>query len=67
MSEADKIFEELGYIKETDDEDFIGYFYNGEKVIGFIKETKEIIASRASMQELQAINAKCKELGWLDE
>lgn len=66
MSEADKMFEELGYVKETDDTDFIGYVC-GEKVIGFIKETKEIIASRANMQELQAINKKCYELGWLDE
>lgn len=40
MSEADKLFEELGY-KRYEETDFI------------------------TMQELQAINLKCKELGWL--
>ena len=63
---ADEMFEELGYIKETDDEDFIGYVY-GKIAIGFIKETKEIVVVRANMQELKAINKKCEELNWLDE
>ena len=70
MSKADEMFEELGYKKE-DDEYWI--IYKGEeKDITFNKKYKnvEVYDERESqymtMRELQAINEKCKELGWLD-
>ena len=77
MSEADKLFEELGYniseklkngivyLKETDEEDmeisFIDYDDYGETVE--VDKFNRLI----TMQELKAINKKCKELGWLEE
>ena len=77
MSEADRLFDELGYKKlnkkETKlsfDNDFIKlllcvyeapmynfiYFYN-DKTFNF--------TTTKNMQELQAINLKCRELGWI--
>lgn len=78
MSEADKLFNELGYEKEIikseiSDEVTIMYIkrfvyeYNS-KIIAF-KLKKKIVEIKYSldMQELQAINLKCKELGWIEE
>ena len=75
MSEADKLFEELGYniseklkngivyLKETDEEDmeisFIDYDDYGKTV------EADKFDRLITMQELQAINMKCKELGWI--
>lgn len=73
MSKADKMFEELGY--EVSNSEFVeklntttntvidnGYiktiFYNNKTM--FI-DTNDIL----NMQELQAINEKCKELEWI--
>ena len=81
MSKADKMFEELGYVFEKETETHIVYKYIGEKLhyapinIQFNKEYKtvikmiEILNDRIgfTMQELQAINEKVKELKWLDE
>ena len=86
MSEADKLFEELGYEKIEDkyniDFNKIYQFTNGDKIreqIKFCKLDKYIhienynfnigitFGKFLNMQELQAINKKCKELGWLDE
>lgn len=73
MSEADKIFEKLGYKKtyniNNDEVLMIGYGLNNEKIdeceIIFLKKAKKIIIGVAiGMQELQAINEKVKELGW---
>lgn len=75
MSEADKLFEALGY--EVSNDDFVeelnavvesvvdnGYikivFYNNKKL--YI-DADDII----NMQEIKAINLKCKELGWIEE
>ena len=75
MSEADKLFEELGY--EVSNSEFVeelntttntvvdnGYiqiiFYNNE-TIGI--DADDIM----NMQELKAINKKCIELGWIEE
>lgn len=81
MSKADKMFEELGYIKLTKKElkekykkekeyyELIECFYEGEmfKFIVFYKDKELNSVSSLTMQELQAINEKVKELGWLDE
>lgn len=75
MSEADKLFEELGY--EVSNSKFVeelntttntvidnGYiqiiFYNNKTI--YI-DSNDIM----NMQELKAINLKCKELGWIEE
>ena len=74
---ADEMFEELGYetseklkngivyLKEEEDEDieisFIDYDDYGKTV------EVDKFSNLITMQELQAINKKCKELGWLDE
>ena len=73
MSEADKMFEELGYRKIQVERNSIVYInikYN-EK-IEFDLDYKQIICETnigtsfpLTMQELQAINKKCEELGWL--
>lgn len=82
MSETDKMFEKLGYIKNEDKRVIVYkynqyfnnfkiykkiYFYKIEKQITLISYnlTEDIrIDFNITMQELQAINEKCKELGW---
>lgn len=75
MSKADEMFEKLGY--EVSNSEFVeelnattntvvdnGYI----KIIFFNNQTMLIDADDIlNMQELQAINEKVKELGWLDE
>ena len=82
MSKADEMFEELGYFKKIIPEKFsytnykeIRYLKHINKcLIKFDLEFKQVLceyiggsSSSITMQELQAINEKCKELGWLDE
>lgn len=82
MSEADKIFEELCYEKEENFEyiRFRKYIFESEfqdiifdlehNLINYTREDMEhyiTITAIISIQELKAINQKCKELGWLDE
>ena len=77
MSEADKLFEKLGYKKYTSD-DCIMYmkdlfmitFIIGNKT--FVTEYKQgdynfpkIKPFEVDMQELKVIYLKCKELGWV--
>lgn len=72
MSEADKKFEELGFYKE----ELKGYidYTNKEtnKEISFMKDKKLIEVCRGvsseyiTMQELQAINEKCKKMKWIE-
>lgn len=81
MSKADKMFENLGYEKKNVNDVITGTilmydnkFENGNKKrIAFYKD-KTITCSESyinmgkfNIKELQAINMKCKELGWLDE
>lgn len=81
MSKADKMFEELGYIKSFEDnyEMFSKTLFNGEiKTIVFninkglidIRTDDlyniQVVTSILNIQELKAINEKCKELGWLE-
>lgn len=72
MSKADKMFEELGYEKKeygsskimyAKDLDFEGYCI---KSVWFDKVKKLVrLYGYYDIQELQAINEKCKELEWL--
>ena len=76
MSEADKLFEELGYVK-TKYNNIVSYWFLEDeiatKAVRFYLQfnTFETITSSIrkafNMQELKAINMKCKELGWSDE
>lgn len=79
MSKADKMFERLGYKKYTSD-DCIMYMKD-LFMITFIISNKTFITEykqgdyefpkirpfEIGVEELQAINEKCKELGWLDD
>ena len=75
MSREDEMFEKLGYEKLNElDKDYnpnyIVYIKIG-KTITFKKENhkigiKDYQRNYIDMQELQAINEKCKELGWLE-
>lgn len=68
MSKADKMFEELGYKKNFEDKYRANYEHSVETIINFDKDVKtlRIYNNSIDMQELQAINEKCKELGWLE-
>lgn len=76
-SEADEMFEKLGYKKEIDSKDKVRYtilisdvdlfiieIWKLEKVIWF-SPTNMRYSSEISLEELQAINKKYKELGWM--
>lgn len=71
MSKADEMFKELGFKK---DEGLYEIQYTTrDNQITFDKRNNTIVIysndydDKINMQELQAINEKCKELGWLDE
>lgn len=80
MSKADKMFKELGYKKEVDNKDKVRYItlinekndlfiieiWKLDKVI-WISPTNLHYSTEIELEELQAINEKVKELGWLDE
>ena len=75
MSKADEMFKELGYEIVTENRTKIMYEREGQffdKYIVFEIIDKHIVielgtgeSTNINMQELQAINEKCKELGWL--
>lgn len=61
MSEADELFDELNYIKEHDNKRRIVYKRGFDK-IEFLHKYKEIaIDTTLNVEELKAINLKCKE------
>ena len=67
-------FEELGYKIECDDVNWLIYNFENVFKILFYKPHQEIqiiyerqIYNSIDMEELQAINQQCKELGWFDE
>ena len=74
MSEADKLFEDLGYQKEEYNPDIIYFTHKLIDTIyfAFNKNTKKFCfiendeAGDIAMEELKAINLKCKELGWIE-
>lgn len=67
---ADELFEELGYKKIRNDKDFEVYRKNDYNIIDFERDNKRFYKSARydttsdgiTMEELQAINKKCKEL-----
>lgn len=73
MKTADKLFEELGYEKHSSksNERFDLYSSDDEHLIRIVfnPRTKRIAIhcynKALDMQELQAINKKCQELGWV--
>lgn len=67
---ADEMFEELGYKEEVKYREKV--YEKDDKIITFDLKKKNIICNNfydgyesINMQELQAINAKVKELGWI--
>ena len=78
MSEADQLFQKLGYTKDQITDGFINY---SKKELKYNSSTKKYeiciyfncydkylgIKNKQffSLEELQAINKKCEELGWL--
>lgn len=76
MSKADKTLEELGYKKKELDFIFERFWEEWEnedlaKTFSFNTEYQTIDVTDENrygitMQELQAINLKCKELGWIE-
>ena len=69
MSKADEMFEELGYKKAfSSSNEIIEYCKENLYIIRFYISSKRVWTNLLiSIQELQAINKKVKELGWLDE
>ena len=72
MSEADKLFDELGYNKYELDT-YIEYLNRiTREEITFRKDTRavekchNVSSDYITMQELQAIYKKCKELEWIE-
>lgn len=69
---ADELFEELGYIRTRANEYWIIY-RNFRKDIDFnlkhktIEVESEMKSENFDIQELQAINKKVLELGWLNK
>lgn len=71
MSKADEMFENLGYTKEVRKKHIRYFIKNGfllpDSEISFDRNYKWVSANfNLDMQELQAINQKCKELGWIE-
>ena len=74
-SKADEMFKKLGYEIVINNGNYIKYLKDDENVYYFLKDVKEYYKSgeydglcgNITMQELQAINEKVKELEWLDE
>ena len=75
MSEADEMFEELGYRKlnKKEIQEIFKEIYADiqccyrkpiQTLVIFYKDKTFDIISSKNMQELQAINEKVKELGW---
>lgn len=75
MSKADEMFDELDYTKQ-EYANTICYINKCDEEISIDKDARFVIkqcyfselnfyeAREITMQELQAINEKCKELGW---
>ncbi len=64
---ADETFEELGFNLKFEDEISFALANRAKaRYITFLKDTKTLmVSSNMTMQELQAIYQKCKELGWI--
>ena len=74
MSKADEMFEELGYKLDVRhyncDNSFVYTYKKDNDFIRFntaYTTVCTLFKTSFNQKELQAINEKCKELGWLDE
>lgn len=71
IKSADEMFEELGYAKLVGKTTEVFKLSRASKNIAFSKLINRIRIygqyDFIDIQELKAINEKCKELGWLDE
>lgn len=72
MSEADKMFEELGYYKRGKEKNYLEYINEKDNVrISFmqgtvyIRENLNCNPTSIYASEIMAINKKCEELGWI--
>lgn len=71
MKTADEMFEELGYRKEEttwkeDNKKHFTEYNSNDTQIQFLLDTKHILITNIlNIYELQAINKKCQELGWM--
>lgn len=70
MQTADEMFKELGYKKIVGETTEVYKLSRANKNIYFSKLIKRIKIDGKydflDMEELRAINKKCKELGWID-
>ena len=74
MSKADDMFKELGYCLIHCEDGFFYYNSINNNAIHFDKVKERItcydydtcLANAIELVELQAINEKCKELGWIE-
>lgn len=78
MKTADDLFEELGYIKRQITDEFISYskremryksMKEWEICINFDRYDKCVFLKNKvyfCTEELQAINKKCQEMGWIE-
>lgn len=62
MSEADELFDELGYEKKHDNKRHVVYRYSLGEIEFKLKNKLIFVDFGLDMQELQAIYKKCKEL-----
>ena len=68
---ADEMFEKLGYWLDGENSSWLILINDDYEVIKFNKERKEFYKAYhdefgyITMQELRAINEKCKEMGWI--
>lgn len=65
MSEADELFDELGYEKKHDNKRRIVYKKPLAEIEFNLKQKYIFVDFGLDMQELQAINKKVEELGWI--
>ena len=72
MSEADKMFEELGYEIKTNyysiDNSYVYTYKKNSDFIRFNTADRKMVTlykTVFNMQELKAINKKCEELKWI--
>ena len=62
---AKEMFEELGWVQETNNKSFIVY-ERGFRTIVFLRYEKAIVPlCYINVRLLKAINKQCEELGWL--
>ena len=64
MSEADELFDELGYEKRRDNKIRILYKRGFERIEFIIANEMIYIEGLMSIEDLKAINKKAEELGW---